>query len=479
MRAAHRRQLFVAPFRAGTRRRSAVLRGHVTPTGAVLLAVLLLSAMAACSSKGKLTTPEFAPVVQHTGKAPTGYTVTFHYRDPSATIVQIEGEWSFSSPELTTAESSEGRPASQWEPGDIAINPDATQDVLAGLKSTWPVANMTKDHVTGVWSYTTPLPAGVYSYGFVVNCTHSELTPSQQANPNVPASYTGCPEIADPSNPPWNEHNGVTHGSVVTYSPIYVPSDPAFHTVNYSWEAPAARRGALTDITYAGTGGPPDLPGKNYLAVYTPPGYDRHRSTPYPTLYLSHGYDNNEIDWTTGGDAASILDNLIDENKIQPMIVVMPNAYWEAPPDPEPSGATAFDGNLLDTVVPYIQLHYNVSPSPPQRAFAGLSFGGVVAGSLLVNDADQYGYVGLFSPAPFEMAALTPAQATAIKHVGVMVGGGLDDGANPWAATDVMVLQNAGDRVSSDFVNGGHDWFVWRVLLHDFLTQVAFKPLSG
>ncbi len=60
-----------------------------------------------------------------------------------------------------------------------------------------------------------------------------------------------------------------------------------------------------------------------------------------------------------------------------------------------------------------------------------------------------------------------------------MVGGGLDDGAHPWAQTDVSVLQDAGGHVSTDFIDGGHDWFVWRVLLHDFLTQVAFKPVRS
>lgn len=183
--------------------------------------------------EAETTHSELGPVVHHTGKSPTGYTVTFRYRDPTAKIVQIEGEWYFSSPESTSVESSEGRSASQWEQGDIAINPDAPQDILAGLKSTWPDAAMTKD-AGGVWSYTTPLPSGVYSYGFVVNCTHSDLTPAQQANPETPSTYTGCPEIADPSNPPWNEHKGVTHGSTVTYSQIYVPSDPAFHTNDYS-----------------------------------------------------------------------------------------------------------------------------------------------------------------------------------------------------------------------------------------------------
>ncbi len=371
------------PGRSGECSGDAGVSGSSLPFG-VLVAVLMVPAIASCSAKSKTTNSGLAPVVQRTGKAPTGYTVTFRYRDPTAKVVQIEGEWYFSSPDSTSVESSEGRPASQWEQGDIAINPDAPQDILAGLKSTWPDADMTKG-ASGVWSYTTPLPSGVYSYGFVVNCTHSDLTPAQQANPETPSTYTGCPEVADPSNPPWNEHNGVTRGSAVTYSQIYVPSDPAFHTSDYSWEAPAAARGELTDISYAGTGGPPNLPGKNYLAVYTPPGYNRHRSTPYPTLYLAHGYDNNEIDWTTGGDAASILDNLIDEKKIEPMVVVMPNAYWEAPPDPDPSGATAFGDNLIGAVLPYVQSHYNVSPSSSQRAFAGLSFGGVAAGSLLVT----------------------------------------------------------------------------------------------
>src|SRR5207237_2777537 len=158
----------------------------------------------------------------------------------------------------------------------------------------------------------------------------------------------------------------------------YVPSDPAFHTVDFSWEAPTAPRGSVTDITYAGTDGTPSLPGKNYLVVYTPPGYDPHRRTPYPTLYLSHGYDNNEIDWSTSGDAANILDNLIDKHQVEPMVVVMPNAYWQAPPNPTPERAVSFEQNLVHAVIPYVESHYRVSKDASERAFAGLSFGGVV-----------------------------------------------------------------------------------------------------
>jgi len=113
-----------------------VLRGRGMATIAVVLAVLTMSTAAACSSNAKASNSGLAPVVQHTGKASTGYTVTFRYRAPAATKVQIEGGWFFSSPGFTTIGTSECRPASQWEPGDVAINPNAPQDILARLKST-------------------------------------------------------------------------------------------------------------------------------------------------------------------------------------------------------------------------------------------------------------------------------------------------------------------------------------------------------
>lgn len=44
------------------------------------------------------TTRPLSPQVTHTRTAPTGYQVTFRYRDPKATRVQIKGEWYFANP---------------------------------------------------------------------------------------------------------------------------------------------------------------------------------------------------------------------------------------------------------------------------------------------------------------------------------------------------------------------------------------------
>ena len=57
--------------------------------------------------------------------------------------------------------------------------------------------------------------------------------------------------------------------------------------------------------------------------IYTPPGFSKDKK--YPVLYLLHGIGGDEKEWLNGGQPQVILDNLYAENKIEPMIVVIPN----------------------------------------------------------------------------------------------------------------------------------------------------------
>ena len=59
------------------------------------------------------------------------------------------------------------------------------------------------------------------------------------------------------------------------------------------------------------------------MTVYLPPGYSK--DTKYPVFYLLHGAGDNEGGWTRTGAANLILDNLLSDKKIVPMIVVMRN----------------------------------------------------------------------------------------------------------------------------------------------------------
>ena len=437
--------------------------------GAVALAALLVGGTVAyLTAHGGQRASAFSPEVRHTGTAPTGYVVTFRYRDPSAKSVLIHGEWYFSDPAVTTSTSSQGLLPAQWKRGDVATGWPAPS-----TPDGWPVTEMTKDPSTGVWSYSIPLPSGYYNYGFYAGCSIDEALSS-------PDQTVGCsdPELADPSNPPWNDRHGVSTGSNDGRSEVYVPADPAFDNVNDSWEGPTSPKGELTDVSYtslADVSAPGRIAG-NYLAIYTPHGYDPHRSTPYPTLYLSPGAGLNEVDWSTQGDAANILDNLINSHMIEPLVVVMTSTSCPGDCDPTTASPTDYDQDVLLDVIPYVEAHYDVSKDSVQRAFAGFSAGGWAAGSLLVDDANMFGSFGLFSPCPAAADAPTAAQAAAIKQVRVMIGGGNEDpDCHPYADNDVSVVQSAGATPLTEFFYGGHDWDVWRTLLKDFLT-VAFKP---
>ena len=78
---------------------------------------------------------------------------------------------------------------------------------------------------------------------------------------------------------------------------------------------------------------------------------------------------------------------------------------------------------------------------------------------------------------------LTPGQIAALKGKAIWVGGGWQDvihakgfTAHTGPAREVSVFAQAGIPVTTNFVNGGHEWYVWRILLKDFLTRTAFLP---
>src|SRR5262249_45961830 len=78
-------------------------------------------------------------------------------------------------------------------------------------------------------------------------------------------------------------------------------------------------RGKLEAVEYDST----TVGVKRKAQVYTPPGYSKDRK--YPVLYLLHGIGGDEKEWTRGGAADVILDNLYADKKAVPMIVVLPN----------------------------------------------------------------------------------------------------------------------------------------------------------
>jgi len=153
-----------------------------------------------------------------------------------------------------------------------------------------------------------------------------------------------------------------------------------------------------------------------HALVYLPPDYDAQIKVRYPVLYLQHGGGEDETGWIRQANANFILDNLIATKSCKPMIVVMAYGYarrvGQAPPDltGKPFGSpemlkamqdmtAAFEDDVTQVLIPYIDLSFRTLSDRDHRAMAGLSMGGMQAFQITLNHLDLFSYIGGFSGA--------------------------------------------------------------------------------
>lgn len=216
----------------------------------------------------------------------------------------------------------------------------------------------------GVWSVTTDvLKPDVYMYQFSVD----GMTINDPSNPHLATSFgTGG-------------HSVVTIPGAVAWAPVE-----------------GVARGAVTRFNYHS-----DVAGDDRdFYVYTPAGYDPKRKEPYPVLYLLHGLGDDAQSWLTQGNANVVLDNLIAQGKVKPMIMVNPLGYGHAGGGQgAPDMLVHFADTLLNEVMPRVEKEFDVAKDRDHRAIAGLSMGGAESTFVGLNHLDKFAYIGSFSGA--------------------------------------------------------------------------------
>jgi enterochelin esterase-like enzyme len=236
---------------------------------------------------------------------------------------------------------------------------------------------MTRD-ANGLWSVTTPvLPPDYYQYHFTVNgmMRPDPLNPNTVRNILNPGNF-----VLLPGRPPapW-ELADVPHGRV----------DHHLYTTHIAKNLPENQ--------------------EPYI-VYTPPGYDPKRKSGYPVLYLLHGWSDTEHAWTENGHADYILDRLLADGKVVPMIVVMPLGYGDlnfvthgfgvwTQQVPVSSNVELYGQMLLTEIMPAVDREYNIAPGRANHAIAGLSMGGLESLTIGLNHPGQFAWIGGMSAA--------------------------------------------------------------------------------
>lgn len=144
--------------------------------------------------------------------------------------------------------------------------------------------------------------------------------------------------------------------------------------------------------------------GRRKMNVYTPPGYSTDKK--YPVLYLLHGIGGDETEWQRFAAPDRLFDNLINDGKAVPMIVVMPNGRAQKHDRAEGNvfesapAFAVFERDLLDDAIPAIESRYSVQPDREHRALAGLSMGGGQSLNFGLAHLDTFAWIGGFSSAP-------------------------------------------------------------------------------
>lgn len=323
-------------------------------------------------------------------------------------------------------------PAEGWTPGSAAMSKDEK----------------------GLWSYTSEvLQPELYSYSFIIDGF----------------------KTTDPNNPfIVRDVASVTNIFIVGggQADLYKVNDIPHGTVTKRWY-------------YS-----PGLGMDRRITIYTPPGYEINNEK-YPVLYLLHGAGGDEEAWITLGRTAQIMDNLVAQGKVKPMVVVMPNGnvIQDAAPGegnegfykpqfmvPKTMDGT-YEANFKD-IIKFVESNYRVKADKASRAIAGLSMGGFHSLHISRYYPDTFDYVGLFS------AAILPNQNVS-SPVYSDIDGTLkkqkDNGLKLYwigmGKTDFLFqsgvdyrkkLDGMGFKYTYRETEGGHIWKNWRVYLSEF-----------
>lgn len=354
------------------------------------------------------------------------------------------------------------------------VSPELTEETITfrlvanyatevGIQASWVgygVQPMTKGE-RGVWSITMPRPASeLYTYNFVVD---------------------GISTL-DPSNT-FVQRDGTRYMSAVLvdggYADLYKE---------------ATHKGNLEHVWYYSAEN--DMERRMY--VYTPYGYDAKGKKKYPVLYLLHGGGGDEDAWSTLGRTCQILDNLIEQGKAVPMLVVMPNgnpnqyaaSTLQIPVKQDVRQyASGFDNysSLVADILPYVESHYNVIKNRTGRAVAGLSMGGGQSFYIGLRNIDVFANIGIFSSgllggsgagqAAFDPEAQMPGLISNPAKYNKLdlfyISCGEQDNRIGGTKEFVDQLNALGYKnVFYETYPGGHEWKVWRRNLSAFVQKV-------
>jgi enterochelin esterase-like enzyme len=244
-----------------------------------------------------------------------------------------------------------------------------------------------------------------------------------------------------------------------------------------------------------------------HYTIYLPPDYETS-SRWYPVLFLLHGYTDDHTGWLHYGEMNRIADELINESKITPVIIVVADAKktWYIN---NYTNTERFEDMYITEFIPHIEKTYRARGNKLGRAIGGLSMGGY--GSLLYslkysdmfsvcvamsaavftddevkdrlnNENALYGFKNLFGGTPENLSEhwhnnsiidiVKKLPGNKKKSVKFYIDCGDDDFLYRGNSTLHTVMRDLNVEHEYRVRDGAHNWTYWRQCLYDGLIYI-------
>lgn len=290
--------------------------------------------------------------------------------------------------------------------------------------------------------------------------------------------------IPDPANPRvrWSSRG---NNSVLTM--------PNFQVSDFTRKRDDVAEGVMTDwipLESEAWGGP------IRYRVYTPADYAALENL--PVLYVT---DGNDFSDTRQGSMQIVIDNLIAEGKMEPVMAVFIDARNANSPDENErnvqflSRPEDFAQFIVDDLVPTIEAAYRTDATPQGRTLVGVSFGGAFTTFAGLKYPDVFGKLTIFSPAYWVFGnpdSVGGNSSTGAARMNALVQGKLNDagfktnqtvflsaGISGWdvGSMEPMAkrLRARGAQVQVFGSQEGHSWGAWSGLTDEML-EYFFAP---
>ncbi len=211
-------------------------------------------------------------------------------------------------------------------------------------------------------------------------------------------------------------------------------------------------------------------------SVYVPPGIDK--KTKLPILYVT---DGNEYLMPELGNMSTILDNLIADGKIRPILAVFVD---HREPINRSNNRRMKELNMnekymnffISELIPAAENNFPALKKPSERGILGTSMGGLTAAYFSFTHPEVFGLAGIQSPAFGQRPEIyNTCDSIRGPQVKVFLTTGLISDAGEGSLRMKEILTKNACTYQYRETQEGHSWGNWRNLIDDILIDFYGK----